>query len=217
VSEMRRGTSLRVPSNKEKKKLTQSLTVYGRQNSDQLNGQNHKFLSESLSAVTIQSLKEPPTREVSVDDHTDYQPPVSNDEPLESFRPRTMTGISPATEIARTNSMENLHRSSSHRSSAARSLSYPVKDDKTVSLLVTPVKEKKHKDEEFDQLRDTPALQFLTRKDLYKYMTNAGVSVVFKMQPKYNLVFCRQQHKNSSQTEQLWNLFNGLEKIPLFF
>ena len=179
MSEMRRGTSLRGPSNKEKKKLAQSLTVYGRQNSDQLNGQIHKFISESLSAVTIQSLKEPPSREVSVDDHTDYCPPVSDNEPVESFRPRTITGISSASQIARTNSVENLHRDSEHRLSAAtRSLSYPVKDEKAV-VVSLPVKEKKHKDNEFDQLRDTPALKFLTRKDLYKYMTNAGVSVVF--------------------------------------
>jgi len=174
VSEMRRGTSLRGPSNKEKKKFTQSLTVYGR-HSEQLNGQNHKFLSESLSAVTIQSLREPPSREVSVDDHTDYHPPVGDSEPMESFRPRTVTGISSDSQIARTNSLENLHRDSERRLSAAtRSLSYPAKDERTVSL---SVKEKKHKDNEFDQLRDTPALQFLTRKDLYKYMTNAGVSV----------------------------------------
>ena len=175
MSEMRRGTSLRVPSNKEKKRFTQSLTVYTRQNSDQINGQNHKFLSESVSAVTIQSLKEPPSREVSVDDHTDFCPPQT----VESFHPRTMTEISSDSQIVRTNSMENLRRDSEHRLSAAtRSLSYPAKDEKTVSLSVTEVKEKKHKDKEFDQLRDTPALQFLTRKDLYKYMTNAGVSVV---------------------------------------
>ena len=176
-ADMRRGTSLRYPL-KEKKRIVHNLTVHGAPTrSSQLNGveQHKKPLAESFSAVTIQS-----EAEVSVDTHSEHTP-ITNGAG-ESLRPQALTRVISSEDVTspvtRTGSLEDVRRSSSsaHRPSlASRSLSLPVKDEKTVSLSIKKPKHKLDKDDEFAQLRDTPALQFLTRKDLYKYMSSAGV------------------------------------------
>lgn len=174
--ELQRGSSLRYPL-KEKKRITQNLTVHGSPSrSSQLNGVDHKKpLTESFSAVTIQS-----EREVSVDDRSEHSP-VTNGT-TESLRQQALVRvISEDNHVTRTGSLEDVNRSSSfrHPSVASRSLSLPVKDEKSVTLPAEPAKMPTlEKDSEFAQLRDTPALQFLTRKDLYKYMTNAGVRIL---------------------------------------
>ena len=174
-ADMRRGTSLRYPL-KEKKRIVHNLTVHGAPTrNSQLNGveQHKKPLTESFSAVTIQS-----ETEVSVDAHSDHTPITNGTS--ESLRPQALSRVIGSEGVTRTGSLEDVRRSSSsaHRQSiASRSLSLPIKDEKTVSLSIEPEKPKRKldKDNEFSQLRDTPALQFLTRKDLYKYMTSAGV------------------------------------------
>lgn len=182
-ADMRRGTSLRYPL-KEKKRIVHNLTVHGAPTrSSQLNGveQHKKPLAESFSAVTIRSETEVTHSETEVtrSEHT----PITNGAG-ESLRPQALTRVISSEDVpspvTRTGSLEDVRRSSSsaHRPSvASRSLSLPVKDEKTVSLSIETKKpeRKVDKDDEFAQLRDTPALQFLTRKDLYKYMTSAGV------------------------------------------
>jgi len=197
VLDIKRGTSLRYPL-KEKKRITHNLTVHSSRAS-QFNGVDHKkSLSESLSAATIQS-----EREVSVDDHSDYNQ-VTNGPNL-SLRRRVLKGVSSeddtAGHVVKAGSLEDVRRASGgHRPSvASRTLSLPVKDVKTVTM---PSEKLKYIDKEFLQLRDTPALRFLTRKDLYKYMTSAGVSlmlivIVFQMYLNYSL-----QLKNSLLIER---------------
>ena len=174
-ADLRRGTSLRYPL-KEKKRITHNLTVHGAPTrSSQLNGVEHKKpLTESFSAVTIQS----ETEVVSVD--AEYTP-ITNGA-SESLRPQALARVSSediSSPVTRTGSLDDVRRScsSAHRPSiVGRTLSLPVKDEKTVSLSIEEKSKRKlDKDDEFAQLRDTPALQFLTRKDLYKYMTSAGV------------------------------------------
>lgn len=185
-ADMKRGTSLRYPL-KEKKRITQSLTVYGSptRTGSQLNGVDQKKpLAESFSAVTIQS-----EREVSVDDHSEYIPGTANGSL--SLRQQVLTDIRPegnvANQVARTGSLEDVSRSSTllraSPSVVSRSSSLPFKDEKTVTLPPEPPKSKLvlEKDSELAQLRDTPALQFLTRKDLYKYMNSAGVRFFYQL------------------------------------
>lgn len=177
---MKRGTSLRYPL-QEKKRIVHNLTVHASSplaTNNQLNGIDHKKpLIESVSAVTIQS-----EREVSVDDHSEYIPVSNNRNESPSLRQQVLTRVlnaNDATPVTRTGSMEDVSRSSGgHRPSLAnRSLSLPMKDEKSVTMPPESRKVKKRIDEydEYAQLRDTPALQFLTRKDLYKFMTSAGV------------------------------------------
>ena len=178
-ADLRRGTSLRYPL-KEKKRITHNLTVHGAPTrSSQFNGVEHKKpLTESFSAVTIQS-----EREVIVDGHSEHTPIPNGATETLSLRPQALVRVSSedvSNHVTRTGSLEDVRRNSSgaHRPSlAGRSLSLPVKDEKTVSLSIEDEKPKHKfdKDNEFAQLRDTPALQFLTRKDLYKYMSSAGV------------------------------------------
>lgn len=169
VSDMRRGTSLRYPL-KEKKRITHNLSAHSSstRTSNQFNGVDHKkaLLSETLSTVTIKSDK------VVNDNDTEYTP-ITNG----SLRRQVLISAGssedvPTTRVVRAGSLEDVSRSDGgHRPSvASRSLSVPLKDQKSVKL--------KDKDSEFARLRDTPALQFLTRKDLYKYMSRAGVSLL---------------------------------------
>ena len=176
TADMRRGTSLRYPL-KEKKRIVHNLTVHGAPaRSSQLNGVQHKKpVSESLSAITIQSDK---GNGVDRLEHS----PITNGT-SGSLRPQALARVSSEdvnshVKISSTGSLGDVRRSSStaqRPSLSGRSLSLPIKDEKTVTMSTEPVKPKYDIDDEFSQLRDTPALQFLTRKDLYKYMRSAGV------------------------------------------
>lgn len=169
--ELKRGTSLRYPL-KEKKRITQNLTMHASpsKNVQQLNGVDHKKeLAESFSTVTIQS-------EVEVRDDVEHSP-ISNG-PSKSLRQQVLTRVTSddatTNHVAKAASLEDVNRSSTlqHPPVVSKSRSLPMEDEKTVPL---PPKPQFEKDSELAQLRDTPALQFLTRKDLYKYMTSAGV------------------------------------------
>ena len=192
-TDLKRGTSLRYPL-KEKERVVQNLTANASPiatTSNQLNGLTYKKpLAESVSAATIQSEKE-----VDINDRPQYPPTVANGhtESLSLRRQVLARVISPgdvagSQQVTRAGSLGDVSRTSSgHRLSANRSLSLPIKDDIEKSVKMSPSTDLKaiskiDKDDEYSQLRDTPALQFLTRKDLYKYMTNAGVRFIIIFQ-----------------------------------
>lgn len=222
-ADMKRGTSLRYPL-KEKKRITQSLTVYGSptRSGSQLNGVDQKKpLAESFSAVTIQS-----EREVSVDDHSEYTPPTANGPSgTLSLRQQVLTHVSledtAANQVARTGSLEDISRGSTsrHASVVSRSSSLPFKDEKTVTLPTEKAKStltlEKHG--ELAQLRDTPALQFLTRKDLYKYMSSAGVRFLLNVIYIFQIIYIQSAAQEFFADRAMMELVQRIRKDPTLF
>ena len=216
---MRRGSSLRYPL-KEKKRIVHNLTVHGAPaRSSRLNGVEHKKpVSESLSTMTIQSEKSD-----GVDNRSEHSPITNGTSSL--LRPQALArvrseDVSSHVTRSSTGSLEDVQRSSSitqHPSLSGRSLSLPVKDEKTVTLRTEPVKPKPDIDDEFSQLRDTPALQFLTRKDLYKYMTSAGVRFLVIVIIYLNYLIVQSAAQEFFADRAMMELVQRIRKDPTLF